>query len=317
MTLTQMRSRLKMVSRDFGGIQANDTNLDTLLNEGYEDFVRRTHILRKSDRITLSPETYTFSLPSDCMTPLRFQFDKRVVDLVSDDFLDARKGYDWREHTGSAVTYLTQQMTGYDSIRIYPAFEDFEEILYDIDDTHDKIIVTYDGGDATTVTLDHSSYTGEQLATELAAEISDAVSATVSVSYSTTTGIFTFSADGTIALTYSGSTAADRLGMTTDIAAATSIVTPGSVYLTVDYVYKPTALSADSDEPDFSSDYHMALVWYALHALLEMRVGIKQDVPMSMMFRTRYMGLAGTAKIQVATGFGRGGSDYIISPSFI
>lgn len=317
MTLAEMRTRVRRSLVEPNPRELTNTLIDDVLNEGYLDFVRRSQILKKSGAVTISPETYIFDMPSDCLIPYRFEYGHIDVPIRNDAYMDSYHGYEWRETTGSSI--ISVVMPTADTVRIFPVFEDFEDVTYDVDDLHKKIIVTYDGGSATTVTLDTSSYDGEDLATELQAEINEACSSSITVTYSTTTGVFTFATGGaeTISITYSGSTIASRLGIIADISAGTSIVTPGSVRLLVDYVYRPTDLSSDSDEPDIPKEYHLALVFYTLAQISEMRYGAEQDFARAALHHRRYMGYVTTATQFATRGFARVATPRMSAPSFI
>lgn len=320
MTLAQYLSRAKRKTRDWGELFWDDSDMADAINEGYTDFVRRTHILKKTGIVNLSVLTHTFSLPSDCMLPYRFQFQKSVVDFTTDDMLDVLRGYDWREVTTDSnyIDHVTQEYIGPGSIRIVPYFEDFSGIDYDIDDAHDRIIMSYDGGADTTITIADGTYSGENLATAWATAINTEFGSAATVTYSDTTGQYSLDAltGHTLAITYSGSTAADRLGITVDVTDAQTITTGISVNLTVDYVYTPTALTT-STEPAFNAEFHKALLYYLLWQLAEEEVGNLQDFGIAGYYKSRYMSLVSEAQTLVSGGRGRRARQKVHGPSFV
>jgi len=97
---------------------------------------------------------------------------------------------------------------------------------FEVDASHDILILTYDGGSATNVEVADGTYNGADLATELQSKIDAEITpATSTVTYSTTTKKFTIDvgAGKTIAYTNVGSDAGLLFGFNADHAAAQTI----------------------------------------------------------------------------------------------
>lgn len=91
--------------------------------------------------------------------------------------------------------------------------------------SHDVLILTYDGGSATSVEVDDGTYNGADLATNLQAKIDTAFTISSTVTYSTTTKKFTIDvgAAHTIAYTATGSDAGLLFGFNADHSASQTI----------------------------------------------------------------------------------------------
>jgi len=96
---------------------------------------------------------------------------------------------------------------------------------FTVNASHDKLILAYDGGSATSVEVDDGTYNGTDLATELQGKIDTAFTISSTVTYSTTTKKFTIDvgAGHTIAYTHTGSDAGLLFGFNQDHAAAQTI----------------------------------------------------------------------------------------------
>lgn len=316
MTLEEYRLRIRRHVRDFGELQWTDPMIDEVLNDGYRNFVERTHCLRKQDTIKLATETDTFSLPTDCIRVYRIEHNKRPVEILSDDVMDATYGIDWREFQGNAVTVVTMQMTGPGTLRIFPIFRDFDGVVYDIDEIHDKLNMSYDGGADTVVEIANNSYSGDDLATQLQSDINDEFSSSCTVTFDGDTGKFTLDADAghTFAIMSSGSTAAERIGVFADETDTQIIITDESVRLWLDYVYRPTELASTSDYPDFPEEYHPALYHYVLHELLLHEVESKQSQALAHYHLSKYEHIINRVKVISDTDFARTEKQIVINP---
>jgi len=319
MTLSEYITRIKRTNADWQNLMWDEDTIKDMINEGYLDFVRRTHCLRKNSSIAITPETYTLSLPSDIIKVYRYEFNGQVIPARTDDWMDNFIGPQWRELEGDSIRYVVHQLTAYNTIRIYPVFLDFSGVLYDIDDLYKKLIIAYDGGASTTVTLATGAYNGTDLATELQSKINDALDSSGTVTYSNTTGKFTFDAatGHTFSITYSGSTIADKIGILSDQGEAQTITSAESVRLWMDYVYKPTALSDNSDEPVIPEEYHIALYYYAIGQLYQMARSSKTDYSKSLYFIDKYQNMANTHKASIINGRSKEHNMMFRGPSFI
>jgi len=102
--------------------------------------------------------------------------------------------------------------------------------------TNDVLKLSYDGGAVTDVTLSQNVYTYTALATEIQTQCDSALGCTSTVTHSSTTGLndakFTIDVGSghTVALTYTGSTAAVTLGFEGDKSAAQSITSDRYVH---------------------------------------------------------------------------------------
>ena len=96
---------------------------------------------------------------------------------------------------------------------------------FEVDASHDILVLTYDGGSATNIEVADGTYNGADLATELQTKIDTAFTITSTVTYSTTTKKFTITVGvgETIAYTNVGSDAGLLFGFNADHAAALSI----------------------------------------------------------------------------------------------
>jgi len=96
---------------------------------------------------------------------------------------------------------------------------------FTVNASHDKLILAYDGGSATSVEVDDGTYNGADLATELQGKIDTAFTISSTVTYSTTTKKFTIDvgAGHTIAYTHTGSDAGLLFGFNQDHSAAQTI----------------------------------------------------------------------------------------------
>ena len=290
MSLDDYYTEIKRRTRDWGELNWDETMMKSYINQGYLDFVYRSHCLKKNGSIALAVKTSTFSLPTDVITVYRYEFNQSAIPVYTEDYLDDTLGVSWRNNEGDDVQCVLQSLTGYNVVRIYPIFIDFSSVSYDINESHDYLVMSYDGGTATTVTIGDGCYSGTDLATQMQDDINTAFTSSCTVSYSNTTGIFTFNASTghTFSITKSGSTIADRIGVLADISTSQSITTSVSVRLWMDYIYKPTELAADGDEPAIAEEYHVALLYYALWKLLESQVGKQREVDMALFYRDEY-----------------------------
>jgi len=96
---------------------------------------------------------------------------------------------------------------------------------FTVNASHDKLILAYDGGVATSVEVDDGTYSGTDLATELQSKIDTAFTISSTVTYSTTTKKFTIDvgAGHTIAYTHTGSDAGLLFGFNQDHPTAQTI----------------------------------------------------------------------------------------------
>jgi len=115
-----------------------------------------------------------------------------------------------------------------------PAFAENEQFSIETG-VNDVLKMSYDGGATTDVTLSQGIYTYATLATELKTQIDSALSCTSAVTYESVSEAnetkYTITVTGhTIALTYTGSTAADTLGFDSDKSAAESITSDNYIH---------------------------------------------------------------------------------------
>jgi len=96
---------------------------------------------------------------------------------------------------------------------------------FTVNASHDKLILAYDGGSATSVEVDDGTYNGADLATDLQDKIDTAFTISSTVTYSTTTKKFTIDvgAGHTIAYTHTGSDAGLLFGFNQDHSAPHTI----------------------------------------------------------------------------------------------
>jgi hypothetical protein len=96
---------------------------------------------------------------------------------------------------------------------------------FEVNASHDVLVLTYDSGSATNVEVDDGTYNGADLATNLQSKIDAAFTISSTVTYSTTTKKFTIDVGTghTIAYTNSGSDAGLLFGFNADHAAAQTI----------------------------------------------------------------------------------------------
>lgn len=307
LTLNDYYTRLKWATRDWGKLYFDDTMTKDLVNEGYVDFVRRTHCLKKRYSVALTPATSTYTAPTDMLFPYKYEYDRGQLDVVTADYMDNEYGSRWKDTIADYVSLIVHDNQLYNHFTIYPTFADFSGVVFPLDDNHRKLIVSYDGGTATTVTLTSGDYSGETLASHMEDYIDTALGSTCSVTFDEDDGKFTFDAGTghTFAITYSGSTVADRIGIFADKSAAQSIETDVAVRIWMEYVYRPGALAATSDEPEFKVDYHPALIHYALYNLLMMSAGSKQDYSTAEYHRRTYFNYVNEAKQDAMLSYSR------------
>ena len=111
------------------------------------------------------------------------------------------------------------------------AFMGFTTPYFTIAAVNNVLLMSYNGGADTTITLTDGTYTGDELAAHMETLLDTAFTITSTVAYSATVYKFTFTAQGanTLAFTLTGSDAAALVGFTADKAAAVSITTDAAV----------------------------------------------------------------------------------------
>ena len=120
MTLAEIVTRVSHIGRDYANRSWDATAVLAYINQGYIEFVRYSHCLRKEDKITITPNIATFSLPTDLLQANRYEFNESLVGVETEMRLDKCLGAGWRMTTGSNIQYVMQDNQGEDTIRIYP-----------------------------------------------------------------------------------------------------------------------------------------------------------------------------------------------------
>ena len=88
--------------------------------------------------------------------------------------------------------------------------------------------------------------------------------------------------------------------------------------LSIDYVYMPTDMTVDGDEPDFSAVYHLALVHYAVSVLQMKEVQSAQQPAISRQFHyPEFMKYVNRAKVSTVTGVIVNRDSHVILRPFI
>lgn len=288
-TLGELSTKLEHRLRNYSNLTWSQLEVTDLINEGYIDFVLRTKCLRTSSYIALAADTPTYTLDTDILQLRSAWYRGKPLSFMTNDSMDRTYGLNWRETTSSTIDHLIQDDLGHASTRIYPFFTDLDNAIITIDDNHCLLNFTYNSI-AGEITLTNGDYEGDDLATELATQIDAEYSISSTVAFDSDTGIFTVTvAANTISFTYSGSTAGDRIGFRADIAAALSISGVSAIYIDYDYIYLPTELSTSSESPSLPYRFHIALFYYALHSLLQDRVGSSKDDSDSINAWNKYM----------------------------
>lgn len=127
MTLSELDQYTQDIVRDYGNRKWNPTLIPQYINEGYIEFVRISHCLRKSDKITITPNVDTFSLPSDVLQVNRYEWDNSSIEVTTEMDMALRVS-SFRTATGSSIQRIMQDNEGEGTIRIYPRIESSDDI---------------------------------------------------------------------------------------------------------------------------------------------------------------------------------------------
>ena len=112
---------------DNARVTLSDTNktryLDPVLlkylNDGLTDFVLNTKILKERIFLELNPTTTIYDLSPNVLEFLRFQFQTKVIPVLSQEELD-RLNLTWQDDTGDEVKCVTLSDMRKGWLRIYP-----------------------------------------------------------------------------------------------------------------------------------------------------------------------------------------------------
>ena len=269
MQFSEMVVRVEDVIRDFENFRYTETQIKYLINDGYEEFINKTHCLVKHSNITITEDTALYSVPSDNLTINRVDWKGRTIpvrttremdSIYPSLYIDTSSGVKWKTITGTEVLAVIQDMEGYGQFRIYP-------ILDDADDIGGLVI----GTDASVYKCikEHTSASANKPVT------------------------------GADYATYWEVTTTDGSGVAWE---------SGKNYfiyynLIFDHSYMPTLLSADSDEPAFPDRFHKALVDYAIGECRTIALGVDKDMDESNIWNYRFNKYIERCRGEVGRGF--------------
>ena len=269
-TLSVLRKNVKDITRDYGQRTWSDSLIDARINEGYSEFSRMTHVLRKTGKITIVPNIPTYSLPSDTLQVNRFEWNDIPIPVSSEMEMDDLFGIGWRTATGggfktvtgSSIQRIMQDNQGEGTIRIYPRIANSDNIGTLVE------VVGTDGNDYFCV-KNHTSATADK-----------PVTGTNYSLYWTATG---------------GSGAGAVWAAGTDYTKY--------LYLYIDYVYLPTDLSDDADEPAIESRFHFSLAEYAVYKSQYDEAQSDGHPVMAQVHYDNFLFMVGVAKERAIRGF--------------
>ncbi len=322
-TVANYYTRIERKIHDYQDIEVTNPQKLALLNEGYSNFIMQTHCTRKRGRVAILEKVATYTLPTDTIQILRAEYnDGNEIKVRQTDFMDEYKGYDWRREDcdDGHVSYLIQDNEVYTDFRIYPIQKTFG---FTISTDDDLLKMDYNNtGTDTDVEITAGSYATIALfLTAIEEAIGDAFTVTdPSVSYSTSTGKITIDPDGsdTISYTELGSTAGRWIGFYADISDATTITSDtGIKNITFDYVYEPTVMTATTDYPAFSSEWHEALFYYVMHEIMEDAPADTADYNIAQYYRNKYNEYVTKCKRRLSKGLMRNRQPRIYAPSWV
>ena len=136
MTLTQIRTRFRLLVPEVTSTILSDTNLNLFINDGALDVVRRTDCLWNYADQTVTAATQTYSVPSDAVRILAVYYGGtgswKKLPCVTMDYLGNEINQDWFDNTGTIYGYFeaeqnkiglyqipTSAEAGTDYLRIY------------------------------------------------------------------------------------------------------------------------------------------------------------------------------------------------------
>jgi hypothetical protein len=128
MTFTQLIARVTNTIADWTNRKEGEDNIKAYINEGYAEFANLTRCLVKHGNITITADTKTYSVPSDCISITRFSWDGRSLPVYSTYEMDSNLGEGWKDTGGTTIMNIVQDHEGYGTIRIYPYIDDADDI---------------------------------------------------------------------------------------------------------------------------------------------------------------------------------------------
>ena len=129
MTYEEAIDRVSRRLRDYPRNTWQENEIRDYLNDGYREFTRLTHCLKKHGQTIISVDTSLYNVPSDNIIIYRAEWDGRVCAIYTTQEMDKLYGgYDWRNTEGEDVLSIIHDGEGYPQIRTYPIITDANQI---------------------------------------------------------------------------------------------------------------------------------------------------------------------------------------------
>lgn len=128
MTFSEMQSRLDSRIKGHGNLTWSLTDKKRYLNDGYTEFARLTHYLRKQSTVTITADDALYAFPTvtgvaSALKVFRADWDGTVLTPRSTRWMDTYIGTDWRDAEGATLSYILTDTEDVAQIRVYPMID--------------------------------------------------------------------------------------------------------------------------------------------------------------------------------------------------
>ena len=147
-TYAELQANVTEELRAYGNLTWGSTRIAAMINAGYQEFCRMTHILRATATVTVAADDALYAMPtvtgvSEIIQIWRAVWDDRVLPVATTQEMDRMFDGAWRDDTSTTLSYVMTDAEDPTQIRVYPMIEDSDYLVNG-------------DGDALTLSIDYS-----------------------------------------------------------------------------------------------------------------------------------------------------------------